>query len=124
MEATAGCTVFVPAGAAHTYAASSDARYLMILTPRLRALIAELQSAPPGEHAEIMRRHDSEIWSSSADERGDAAGERVAEPRRVHGQEVIGQATSAVSTPSASSRPPTIRQAKHVVTKCTTSPEG
>jgi hypothetical protein len=60
-EAAAGSTVFVPAGAAHTYAASADARYLVILTPRLRALIAELQSSPPAEHAGIMRRHDSEI---------------------------------------------------------------
>jgi uncharacterized RmlC-like cupin family protein len=61
VEAAAGSTVFVPAGAAHTYAASGDARYLMILTPRLRALIAELQNSPPAEHAGIMRRHDSEI---------------------------------------------------------------
>ena len=61
VDVAAGCTVFVPAGAAHTYAASGDARYLMILTPRLRALIAELQSSPPAEHAGIMRRHDSEI---------------------------------------------------------------
>ena len=60
-EAAAGSTVFVPAGAAHTYAASAGARYLVILTPRLRALIAELQSSPPAEHAGIMRRHDSEI---------------------------------------------------------------
>ena len=38
-----GGTVFVPAGVAHTYSAN-DARYLIILTPRLDALIAELQS--------------------------------------------------------------------------------
>lgn len=60
-EAAAGSTVFVPAGAAHTYAASSDARYLMILTPRLQALVAELHSSPPAGHAEIMRRYESEI---------------------------------------------------------------
>jgi mannose-6-phosphate isomerase-like protein (cupin superfamily) len=38
-----GGTVFVPAGVPHTYSAT-DARYLIILTPRLDALIAELQS--------------------------------------------------------------------------------
>jgi mannose-6-phosphate isomerase-like protein (cupin superfamily) len=61
-EATAGSTVFVPAGVAHTYEASGDARYLVVLTPRLRALIHELQtdrgrSATP----EIYRRYRSEI---------------------------------------------------------------
>jgi len=38
-----GETAFVPAGVLHTYAAA-DARYLIIPTPRLDALIAELQS--------------------------------------------------------------------------------
>jgi mannose-6-phosphate isomerase-like protein (cupin superfamily) len=61
VEARAGSTVFVPAGAPHTYTASEDARYLVILTPRLRALIEELQGSPAAEHAEIMRRHVSEI---------------------------------------------------------------
>jgi mannose-6-phosphate isomerase-like protein (cupin superfamily) len=41
VEATAGATVFVPAGVAHTYEAI-DARYLIILTLRLAALIDEL----------------------------------------------------------------------------------
>src|SRR5579864_7740146 len=40
----AGATVFLPAGVAHTYTAGGDARYLIILTPRLRALIAALQA--------------------------------------------------------------------------------
>lgn len=35
--------MFVPAGVPHTYSAT-DARYLIVLTPRLDALIAELQS--------------------------------------------------------------------------------
>ena len=61
VDVPAGRTVFVPAGAAHTYAASSDARYLMILTPRLRALVAELHGSPPAEHAAILRRYHSEI---------------------------------------------------------------
>src|SRR5215470_7989994 len=42
--AGAGKTVFVPAGVAHAYTAGQGARYLIVLTPRLRALIAALQS--------------------------------------------------------------------------------
>jgi uncharacterized cupin superfamily protein len=61
VEAPAGTTVFVPAGVAHTYQADDTARYLITLTPRLRELIAELQSAPLQQHAAIMRRYESEI---------------------------------------------------------------
>jgi len=43
IDVPAGGTVFVPAGVPHTYQAR-DARYLIILTPRLDALIAELQA--------------------------------------------------------------------------------
>ncbi len=42
VEVGPGGTVFVPAGVAHTYEAV-NARYLIILTPRLAALIDELQ---------------------------------------------------------------------------------
>jgi mannose-6-phosphate isomerase-like protein (cupin superfamily) len=57
-----GSTVFVPAGVAHTYVTSPDARYLVILTPRIRALIRELQANRDREAApEIYRRHHSEI---------------------------------------------------------------
>jgi mannose-6-phosphate isomerase-like protein (cupin superfamily) len=62
VDAGPGTTVFVPAGVAHTYEAFDEARYLVILTPRLRALIAELQAAR--DHAgddEIFRRHSSEV---------------------------------------------------------------
>jgi mannose-6-phosphate isomerase-like protein (cupin superfamily) len=56
-----GGTVFVPAGVAHSYEAL-DARYLIILTPRLAALIAELQQAPDrSQHSAIYQRHDSEL---------------------------------------------------------------
>jgi hypothetical protein len=44
--AEAGSTVFVPAGVAHTNEAMEGSRYLIILTPRLGALIAELQETP------------------------------------------------------------------------------
>jgi quercetin dioxygenase-like cupin family protein len=55
-------TVFVPAGVAHTYHAGADARYLIILTPRLKALIAALHADrdPAHQHA-IYRQFDSEL---------------------------------------------------------------
>ena len=60
VEAAAGTTVFVPAGVAHTYEASDAARYLIILTPRLRDLIEAVHAAAE-QHAEIMRRYQSEV---------------------------------------------------------------
>ncbi len=57
VEAAAGATVFVPAGVAHTYEAIDDARYLIIMTPRLQALIEELHGAPVDQHSSIMRRY-------------------------------------------------------------------
>ena len=60
--AAAGQTVFVPAGVAHTYTAGPEARYLIILTPRLRALIRALQdNRDPAAQTEIYRRFDSEL---------------------------------------------------------------
>lgn len=57
-----GTTVFVPAGIAHTYSAGEGARYLIILTPRLSALIAALQADhDPAHQHEIYRRFDSEV---------------------------------------------------------------
>ena len=59
---SAGETVFVPAGVAHTYTAARDARYLIVLTPRLSALIADLQADRDAAHQhEIYRRFDSEL---------------------------------------------------------------
>src|SRR5438270_9264867 len=56
-----GRTVFVPAGVAHTYTAGDEARYLIVLTPRLSALIAALQADhDPAHQHEIYRRFDSE----------------------------------------------------------------
>ena len=61
IEVGPGETVFVPAGVAHTYEAL-DARYLVFLTPRLVALISELQQArDPATHAAIYRAHESEL---------------------------------------------------------------
>jgi len=61
VDVPAGTTVFVPAGVPHTYRATDDARYLIILTPRLRELIAALQGARLDQHPEIMRRYQSEV---------------------------------------------------------------
>jgi mannose-6-phosphate isomerase-like protein (cupin superfamily) len=59
--APTGSSVFVPAGVAHTYEAVPGTRYLIILTPRLRSLIAALQSRPTAEQPLIYRRHASEL---------------------------------------------------------------
>lgn len=57
----AGQTVFVPAGVPHTYEAV-NARYLIILTPRLASLIAELQQTRDRDrHPEIYSRHESQL---------------------------------------------------------------
>ena len=62
VEAGAGTTIFVPAGVPHDYFESrGPARYLIILTPRLRELIAALEAAPRAEHNDIMRKFESEI---------------------------------------------------------------
>ena len=62
VDVTAGGTVFVPAGVAHTYEALPGSRYLLILTPRLRDLIGELQrNRDPAAQAEIYHRHQSEL---------------------------------------------------------------
>lgn len=62
VEAPAGTTVFVPAGVPHAYfEAHGPTRYLIILTPRLRALIAALHAAPREEHGAIMHRFESEL---------------------------------------------------------------
>lgn len=62
LEAPAGSTVFVPAGVPHDYRVTREpVRYLIILTPRLRELINELEKAPREQHNEIMRRFESEI---------------------------------------------------------------
>jgi len=57
-----GTTVFVAAGVAHTYTTGVNARYLIILTPRLKALITALQSdRDPANQRELYRRFDSEL---------------------------------------------------------------
>ena len=40
---------------------TAPTRYLIILTPRLRALIAELHQTPLALHAQVLRRYESEM---------------------------------------------------------------
>ena len=62
VEAPAGSTVFVPAGVPHTYFVGAEGtRYLIILTPRLRALIEALHSTPREQHEAVMRKFESAI---------------------------------------------------------------
>jgi mannose-6-phosphate isomerase-like protein (cupin superfamily) len=61
VEVPAGGTVYVPAGVPHTHQAI-QARYLIVLTPRLAALISELQqSAEPTDYAALYRRYESTL---------------------------------------------------------------
>jgi len=56
-----GGTVFVPAGVAHAYEALG-ARYLIILTPRLAALIAELQqTVDRSRHPAVYEKYESAL---------------------------------------------------------------
>lgn len=61
VDVTAGGTVFVPAGVAHTYEAIGQTRYLIMLTPRLHQLIDELHNTPFDKHKEVMQKYQSEI---------------------------------------------------------------
>jgi uncharacterized RmlC-like cupin family protein len=57
-----GATVFVPAGRPHTYIAKAGTRYLIVLTPRIAALIAALQTErDQTNHAAIYRQFESEL---------------------------------------------------------------
>jgi len=61
LDVAAGGSVFVPAGVAHTYLAQ-DARYLIVLTPRLDALIRELQATPDrAAHAAVYQKYHSTL---------------------------------------------------------------
>ena len=67
VEAKAGTTVFVPAGVPHTYfVAGGPTRYLIILTPRLKALIDALHTTPYAQHGEVMKKFESAIWNPEA----------------------------------------------------------
>jgi quercetin dioxygenase-like cupin family protein len=61
--ASAGETVLVPAGVAHTFgnAGPEPSRYILILPSRLDELISSLHAASPAERAEVYRRYESEL---------------------------------------------------------------
>jgi mannose-6-phosphate isomerase-like protein (cupin superfamily) len=61
--ASAGSTVLVPAGVAHTFgnAGPEPSRYILIVPSRLDELISSLHAAAPAERAEVYRRHESEL---------------------------------------------------------------
>jgi mannose-6-phosphate isomerase-like protein (cupin superfamily) len=61
VDVGAGGSVFVPAGVAHTYSAN-NARYLIVLTPRLAALIADLQQTRDlAAHPAIYQKYQSTL---------------------------------------------------------------
>jgi mannose-6-phosphate isomerase-like protein (cupin superfamily) len=67
VDAPAGTTVFVPAGVPHTYfEAHGRTRYLVVMTPRVSALVKALHRTPSDEHERVMREHDSAILSAGA----------------------------------------------------------
>jgi mannose-6-phosphate isomerase-like protein (cupin superfamily) len=61
--APAGATVLVPAGTPHTFgnAGPGPSRFIIILPTRLDELISQLHASDPADHAEIYRRHESEL---------------------------------------------------------------
>jgi mannose-6-phosphate isomerase-like protein (cupin superfamily) len=63
VRAPAGSAVIVPKGTPHSYWCEGDeeADYLIVMSPRTRALVNELHSGTGGDYAEIFRRHASEL---------------------------------------------------------------
>jgi mannose-6-phosphate isomerase-like protein (cupin superfamily) len=67
VEAAAGTAVLAPRGTPHAYgnAGGEPASYLLVMTPRIDALVKELHAPREGEapvdYAEIFRAHDSEL---------------------------------------------------------------
>ncbi|HEV8192222.1 MAG TPA: cupin domain-containing protein [Ktedonobacterales bacterium] len=66
VEVQAGGAVFAPQGVPHTFwnPDSEPARYLLVMTPNIRALIEDLhtpEAHDPEAMRDIYRRHDSEL---------------------------------------------------------------
>ena len=63
-EAGPGGAVLAPKGTPHAYGnarASERARYLLVMTPRIRALVEALHEPGAGDYAVIFRAHESEV---------------------------------------------------------------
>jgi quercetin dioxygenase-like cupin family protein len=63
LVASAGSTVLVPAGVAHTFgnAGPEPSRYILIVPSRLDELISALHAVPPDERPAVYRRYESEL---------------------------------------------------------------
>jgi len=65
VEVGPGQTMFVPAGVPHTFdEKQGPTRYLMILTPRLDALIRELHATPLERHGAVLEAYRSKLLAS------------------------------------------------------------
>jgi len=65
-EAGAGSAVLAPKGTPHAYGNARKgerARYLLVMTPRIRALVEALHEPGAGDYAAIFRAHESELLS-------------------------------------------------------------
>jgi mannose-6-phosphate isomerase-like protein (cupin superfamily) len=64
VEAGPGSGVFAPRGTPHAYGNArrgQAARYLLVMTPKIRALVQALHEPGPSDYAAIFRAHDSEL---------------------------------------------------------------
>ncbi len=63
-QAGAGSAAFAPKGTPHAYGSSrrgQPTRYLIVMTPTIRALVDALHAPGAGGYADIFRAHDSEL---------------------------------------------------------------
>jgi mannose-6-phosphate isomerase-like protein (cupin superfamily) len=63
VEAGPGAAVFVPRGTPHSFwnAGAGPARYVLVMPPRLKALVEALHAPGAGDFAGIFREHASEL---------------------------------------------------------------
>jgi mannose-6-phosphate isomerase-like protein (cupin superfamily) len=63
VEAGPGAAVFVPRGTPHAFwnAGAGPARYVLVMPPRLQALVEALHAPGAGDFAGIFREHASEL---------------------------------------------------------------
>jgi len=64
IEAGPHSAILAPKGTPHAYGNArrgEPARYLLVMTPRIRALIQALHEPGAGDYAAIFRAHDSEL---------------------------------------------------------------
>lgn len=65
-EAGPGSAVLAPKGIPHAYGnprRGQTARYLLVMTPKIRALVQALHEPGASDYAAIFRAHDSELLS-------------------------------------------------------------